>query len=206
MPCDAELPALRFLAEGPPRGFGAETRIETEDGPCAVADLLSGQRLRAANGDFIPLAGIVGFETGDWLALPGPDGGLTVAAGQLMSCRHFLCAALFGRREVMFRAGDLDGPGIRHSGGAWRRFFLPVPERAASLALGGYTFPDPSLGLEQSSAGEGGRVSGSAPSDGGSPQFLRPQGEADSLARAILHADQVAQLCGAGILFRHIRS
>lgn len=205
MESQAELPALRRLAEGPPRGFGAETRIETEDGPRAATDLLPGMRLRAADGGLVALAGLLGFETGDWIALPGPEGGLAVAADQLMSCRHFLCAALFGQGEVMFRAGDLRGPGIRHSEGARRRFFLPVPERAAGLALGGYTFPDPSLGPEQSSAGEGGRVSGSAPSDGGSPHSLRPRGEAGPLARAILHADQVAQLCGAGILFRHVR-
>jgi hypothetical protein len=184
-----------------PRGFAAGTLLETDEGPRDVAELQPGDVLRDAVGRGRRITSLdVSADTDLWVAMPSgaPGSPLRVGAGQILACRHFICAALFGTREALFTAGNMTGPRVRPSQGERRRFFLPVAEGALVLSVGGYEFPCvPSV-----SPGRWGecRASGNTTHDGGGPHSR--QGGAP-LARALLSADQTLQLCDSGVLFRH---
>lgn len=184
-----------------PCGFAAGTLLDTDDGPADVAELQPGQVLRDTFGRPRRITGLViSANTDQWVAIPSgtPGAPLRVGAGQLLVCRHFLCAALFGTREALFIAGNMKGPKVRRSDGEQQRLFLPVTEGALVLSVGGYEFPC----VPAVSPGRGGecRASGDTTPDGGSPHSRQGGG---SLARALLSPAETLQLCDSGVLFRH---
>lgn len=183
-----------------PCGFAAGTLLETSEGPRDVAGLQPGQLLLDAAGRPRRITGLeISSDTDLWVAIPSGTPGmpLRVGAGQLMASRHFLCAALFGTREALFTAGNMQGPKVGSSNGEWQKFFLPVTEEPLVLSVSGYEF----LCVPTGSAGrrEDCRASGDTTPCDGSPHSRHGGG---SLARALISPAETLQLCESGVLFR----
>ncbi len=132
-----------FAAWSGPQGLDAEALIETATGVHALQDLRPGDHLVDRSGQRVQIVAVHVGETGHWVELPGigDQPGHAVASDQRLLCSHFLCAALFGSRDVALRCGDLVGVQVRPSGGAMRRLVLPVTDRPCVIRLGGYDFP-----------------------------------------------------------------
>jgi hypothetical protein len=183
-----QLAEIGFVSGLGPMGFGEDTPIETEDGPCRAGDIRPGQKVRRSDGKLCKVVSVTHCDPTDrWVSLPakGSDARLIVAANQPLICRHFLCAALFGATEAVLRTGDLVGSQVKPSDGAWHRLVQLTLEGAETVTLGGYEF------LCDWSFDAGAEAAG------------RPQGgTAGSRSRAVVGPQETRQIRDAGILFR----
>jgi hypothetical protein len=164
--------------------FSGEVELSTDHGVAPVSGVRAGAVLRGADGAKMAVLGCHAAPVcGAAVGLPtGPGRApFVVGAEMLLLCDHFLCAALFGQRQVAVRAGDLDSPAVQHSDPpAAPMFCIEVPTGSV-IAVAGYRIALPVPAALPSVP---------AASSGAAPRLLR--------------AGEVRQLCDAGVLFRHV--
>ena len=183
--------------------FCGEMLLETSQGRRAVSALKTGDKLHTISGQCVRVVGIrSGIENSHCISLPGTSiaQSVIVSINQLMHCQHFLCSALFGRPDTYFSAGDVTGPSVCILRGIGRQFYRLVLETTAIIPVGGYEFVFLSNYLAN------GREDKSRwPEIGCIAAVDSSIGELwneDLRTNALLRADQVKQICDAGILFR----
>ena len=150
--------------------------VRTRGGVAPVSQLASGDVLLAANDTAAPVMSCSALVLpGPAVRLPAKAGGAEVLLGMetLLLCNHFLCAALFGQREVAIRVGDVLAPVAAQVPARGPASMYRIETRAgAVLDLGGY-------------------------------RCLAANGAAAPEGLRVLHPEEALQLHQSGILFRH---